>query len=241
MADKIPVKAIFTGPDVTALSEYDPTDTVPLLHGGTGATSAVTARAALDVPSNSTLTTHTTNTTNPHSVTAAQTGAYTQAQADAAIAAALLTIPVYVPEPTFMAIVPTATDISVGTVGSPVLITLQESVDFVNPKITLSGNTLTFSQTMKIELSYKIRFDNVGNGRQTLTTGIWDNGVLIQRSLSSNYMRNATDDKLTTSLPCLPLVVDITSSLVLQGYNDGSAGTSNLNVNQAYLSIRIVT
>lgn len=37
MADKIPVKAIFTATDVTALGEYAPGETVPVANGGTGA------------------------------------------------------------------------------------------------------------------------------------------------------------------------------------------------------------
>jgi hypothetical protein len=36
MADKIPVKAIFSGSDVIALSEFDPTDTTGVADGGTG-------------------------------------------------------------------------------------------------------------------------------------------------------------------------------------------------------------
>jgi hypothetical protein len=38
MADKIPVKAILTGSDVTALGEYVSGDTVPVASGGTGST-----------------------------------------------------------------------------------------------------------------------------------------------------------------------------------------------------------
>lgn len=38
MADKIPVKAIFTGSDVTALGEYATGDTVPVAFGGLGST-----------------------------------------------------------------------------------------------------------------------------------------------------------------------------------------------------------
>ena len=38
MADKIPVKAILTGADVTALGEYVSGDTIPVASGGTGST-----------------------------------------------------------------------------------------------------------------------------------------------------------------------------------------------------------
>ena len=38
MADKIPVKAVFTGADVTALGEYATGDTIPVASGGTGST-----------------------------------------------------------------------------------------------------------------------------------------------------------------------------------------------------------
>lgn len=38
MADKIPVKAILTGSDVTALGEYVSGDTIPVASGGTGST-----------------------------------------------------------------------------------------------------------------------------------------------------------------------------------------------------------
>lgn len=38
MADKIPVKAVFTGADVTALGEYAAGDTIPVASGGTGST-----------------------------------------------------------------------------------------------------------------------------------------------------------------------------------------------------------
>ena len=38
MADKTPVKAIFTGADVTALGEYGTGDTIPVANGGTGST-----------------------------------------------------------------------------------------------------------------------------------------------------------------------------------------------------------
>jgi hypothetical protein len=49
MADKVPVKAIFTGSDVTALGEFAAGDTIPVASGGTGATSASGARTSLGV------------------------------------------------------------------------------------------------------------------------------------------------------------------------------------------------
>ena len=42
-----PLKAIFTGADVTALAEFASGDSVPVSNGGTGATNAADARAAL--------------------------------------------------------------------------------------------------------------------------------------------------------------------------------------------------
>lgn len=38
MTDRVPVKAVFTGADVTGLGEFEPGDTVPITNGGTGAT-----------------------------------------------------------------------------------------------------------------------------------------------------------------------------------------------------------
>ena len=43
MADKIPLKANFTGADVTSLGEFAAGDTVPVASGGTGATTAAAA------------------------------------------------------------------------------------------------------------------------------------------------------------------------------------------------------
>lgn len=47
MADKIPLKANFTGADVTSLGEFAAGDTVPVASGGTGATTAAGARTNL--------------------------------------------------------------------------------------------------------------------------------------------------------------------------------------------------
>lgn len=47
MADKLPVKANFTGADVTSLGEFATGDTVPVASGGTGAATAADARANL--------------------------------------------------------------------------------------------------------------------------------------------------------------------------------------------------
>ena len=56
MADKLPVKANFTGADVTSLGEFADGDTVPVASGGTGAATAAGARANLGAqPLNATL------------------------------------------------------------------------------------------------------------------------------------------------------------------------------------------
>lgn len=47
MADKIPLKAIYSGSDPTALGEFGSGDTVPVINGGTGATTAGDARTNL--------------------------------------------------------------------------------------------------------------------------------------------------------------------------------------------------
>jgi len=47
MADKIPLKAIYSGSDPTALGEYGTGDTIPIANGGTGATTAGDARTNL--------------------------------------------------------------------------------------------------------------------------------------------------------------------------------------------------
>lgn len=47
MADKIPLKANYTGSDVTSLGEFASGDTIPVTAGGTGATSASGARTNL--------------------------------------------------------------------------------------------------------------------------------------------------------------------------------------------------
>jgi len=47
MADKIPLKAIYDGTNVVALGEYNTGDTTPISNGGTGATTAETARSNL--------------------------------------------------------------------------------------------------------------------------------------------------------------------------------------------------
>lgn len=47
MADKLPVKANYTGSDVTSLGEFSSGDTIPVSNGGTGATSASGARTNL--------------------------------------------------------------------------------------------------------------------------------------------------------------------------------------------------
>ena len=47
MADKTPIKANFTGTDVTSLGEFATGDTVPVASGGTGAATAADARTNL--------------------------------------------------------------------------------------------------------------------------------------------------------------------------------------------------
>ena len=49
MADKVPVKATFSGTDVTGLAEFTTSDTVGVAQGGTGATTAAGARSNLGV------------------------------------------------------------------------------------------------------------------------------------------------------------------------------------------------
>ena len=49
MADKVPVKATFSGTNVTGLAEFTTSDTVGVSQGGTGATSASGARTNLGV------------------------------------------------------------------------------------------------------------------------------------------------------------------------------------------------
>ena len=47
MADKIPVKAILTGGNTSALGEFNPGDTLGVAFGGTGADNASSARTSL--------------------------------------------------------------------------------------------------------------------------------------------------------------------------------------------------
>jgi hypothetical protein len=47
MTDRIPVKANFTGSDVTSLGEFASSDSISIAHGGTGAVNAAAARTAL--------------------------------------------------------------------------------------------------------------------------------------------------------------------------------------------------
>lgn len=53
MADRTPVKAVLSGGLAVGLAEFASGDTIPIAHGGTGATTAAGARTNLDVPSNS--------------------------------------------------------------------------------------------------------------------------------------------------------------------------------------------
>ena len=56
MADKVPVKATFSGTNVTGLAEFTTSDTVGVSQGGTGATSASDARTNLGLGTASTAT-----------------------------------------------------------------------------------------------------------------------------------------------------------------------------------------
>ena len=51
MAAKTPIKATFTGSDVTGLAEFTAADFIPISDGGTGAVTASDARTNLDVDS----------------------------------------------------------------------------------------------------------------------------------------------------------------------------------------------
>ena len=53
MAAKTPIKATFTGSDVTGLGEFTASDYIAITHGGTGAQTAADARTNLDVYSKS--------------------------------------------------------------------------------------------------------------------------------------------------------------------------------------------
>jgi hypothetical protein len=53
MAAKTPIKATFTGSDVTGLAEFTAADYIPISDGGTGAVTAADARTNLDVYSKS--------------------------------------------------------------------------------------------------------------------------------------------------------------------------------------------
>ena len=49
MADKVPVKATFSGTDVNGLAEFTTSDTVGVAQGGTGATTASGALTNLGI------------------------------------------------------------------------------------------------------------------------------------------------------------------------------------------------
>jgi len=51
MAAKTPIKATFTGSDVTGLAEFTAADFIEISDGGTGAVTASDARTNLDVDS----------------------------------------------------------------------------------------------------------------------------------------------------------------------------------------------
>jgi len=61
MAAKTPIKATFTGSDVTGLAEFTAADFIPISDGGTGAVTEADARTNLDVDSKSEVTTKAVN------------------------------------------------------------------------------------------------------------------------------------------------------------------------------------
>jgi len=61
MAAKTPIKATFTGSDVTGLAEFTAADFIPISDGGTGAVTAEDARTNLDVDSSAEVTTKAVN------------------------------------------------------------------------------------------------------------------------------------------------------------------------------------
>ena len=61
MAAKTPIKATFTGSNVTGLAEFVAADFIPISDGGTGAITAPAARTNLDVDSSAEVTTKAVN------------------------------------------------------------------------------------------------------------------------------------------------------------------------------------
>ena len=61
MAAKTPIKATFTGSNVTGLAEFQAADFIPISDGGTGAITASDARTNLDVDSKKEVTTKAVN------------------------------------------------------------------------------------------------------------------------------------------------------------------------------------
>jgi len=61
MAAKTPIKATFTGSDVTGLAEFTAADFIPISDGGTGAVTEADARTNLDVDSKEEVTTKAVN------------------------------------------------------------------------------------------------------------------------------------------------------------------------------------
>ena len=76
MADQTPLKVRRTVGDTDALAEFEPTDTIPVSHGGTGADNPASALSNLGGLGSA----HSSNISNPHSVTAVQTGAIANSQ-----------------------------------------------------------------------------------------------------------------------------------------------------------------
>ena len=61
MAAKTPIKATFTGSNVTGLAEFQAADFIPISDGGTGAITEAAARTNLDVDSKAEVTTKAVN------------------------------------------------------------------------------------------------------------------------------------------------------------------------------------
>lgn len=74
MADRIPIKVLPLSGDTTALSEFNPTDTIPIALGGTGSSTSAAALIALGAASAIDLSTH-LSAPNPHSITPGSIGA----------------------------------------------------------------------------------------------------------------------------------------------------------------------
>lgn len=75
MADQIPLKVHRTNGNTDALAEFRSGDTIPVEHGGTGATDAAQARANIGAASQVALVNHLNDSNNPHGLDAQKVGA----------------------------------------------------------------------------------------------------------------------------------------------------------------------